>query len=248
MRWVRAVLAAVLMVGPVWIGPVWAGQVTVFAAASLKTALDEIAETYEAATGQEIALSFAGSSVLARQIQLGAPADLFVSANEAWMDVLAADGVIKTESRVDIVGNRLVLVGHRAAEPAEIGAGLAEGRVAMALVDAVPAGVYGKAALQAMGLWDVVAPRVVQADNVRAALAFVALGEVPLGIVYATDAAVDPRVSVIATFPAQTHPPIRYPAALTTGARPEAADFLVYLTGAEARTIFDRLGFARPGG
>lgn len=243
MRWVMAIMAAMLTVGPVWAGPV-----TVFAASSLKTALDEIAETYEAATGQEVALSFAGSSVLARQIQLGAPADIFVSANEAWMDVLADDGTIRAESRVDIVGNRLVLVGPGAVEPGDIAAALAEGRVAMALVDAVPAGIYGKAALEALGLWATVATRVVQADNVRAALAFVALGEVPLGIVYATDAAVEPRVSVIATFPADTHPPIRYPAALTADARAEASDFLAYLTGVEARAIFDRLGFARPGG
>ena len=242
MRWVIAFCAAVALCGRGEAEPV-----TVFAAASLKTALDEISTEYEAATGQDIAMSFAGSSVLARQIQQGAPADLFISANEAWMDVLAKDGVIDASSRLDLVGNRLVLVAHAGAA-GDIAAALEYGRVAMALVDAVPAGIYGKAALTSMGLWQGTAPRVVQADNVRAALAFVALGEVPHGIVYATDAAVEPRVTVVGTFAETSHPPIRYPAALITDAKPEAAAFLDYLSGAKAWAVFERLGFTRPEG
>lgn len=177
------------------------------------------------------------------QIQLGAPADLFVSANTAWMDVLEDDGLIAPDTRVTLASNRLVLIGGAGHAPADIAATLDEGRIAMALVDAVPAGIYGKAALQALDLWDAVADRVIQTDNVRAALAFVARGEVPLGIVYATDAAVDPSVSVIATFPADSHPRILYPAAAVHPAKARA--FLAYLTGPQAQAVFDRLGFVR---
>lgn len=228
--------------------PAAADSVTVFAAASLKTAFDEITAGYGAVSEDEVTVSFAGSSALARQIQAGAPADVFVSANAAWMDVLEDEGLIDPASRDDLVGNSIVLIGH-GDQPAtdDIAGLLAEGRIAMALVDAVPAGIYGKAALESLGLWDNVAPRVVQADNVRAALAFVALGEAPRGIVYATDAAVEPRVTTLATFPGDSHPPIVYPAALTADAGPAAGAFLAYLRGPEARAVFDRLGFSGPG-
>ncbi|MBB94333.1 MAG: molybdate ABC transporter substrate-binding protein [Rhodobacteraceae bacterium] len=228
--------------------PLAAQPVTVFAAASLKTALDDIATAYTAETGAAVTLSFAGSSALARQIQLGAPADIFISANEAWMDVLEDEGLLAPGSRLDLVGNRLVLIGHGDRPAMPLDQALAwDARIAMALVDAVPAGIYGKVALQSLGLWDAAAPRVVQADNVRAALAFVALGEAPLGIVYATDAGVEPGVSVLDVFPETSHPPIRYPAALLSDAGAGAADFLAYLQGDAAGAVFDRLGFSRPG-
>ncbi|WP_093035760.1 molybdate ABC transporter substrate-binding protein [Ruegeria marina] len=223
-----------------------ADRVTVFAAASLKTALDEAAAGFEAETGHEVVLSFAGSSVLARQIGLGAPADLFVSANEDWMDSLADGGHIVETSRRDLLSNRLVLVGPSGQKPGDMARALAgnTGRVAMALVDAVPAGIYGKAALTELGLWNLVAPRVAQTDNVRAALALVATGTAPLGIVYATDALAEPQVSVIAIFPDDSHPPIRYPAALISGRDTEAArDLLNYLSDTEAQGVFARHGF-----
>lgn len=229
--------------------PLWAGEITVFAAASMKTALDRLSDGFETATGHRVTRSHAGSSVLARQIQLGAPADVFISANPGWMDALEKGGLIDADSRFDLVGNRLVLVGRVAGEPIEISpefdllTRLGDGRLAMALVKAVPVGIYGKAALERLGLWDTVAPQVAQSDNARTALALVAAGAAPLGLVYATDAMADPRVDVIATFPADSHPPITYPAALTTNAGPEAAAFLAWLQSPEARAILREEGF-----
>jgi len=252
-----------------------AADVTVFAAASLRDALGDGARAYGAETGHEIRLSLAGSSALARQIEAGAPADVFISANAAWMDALAAKGLIREASRVDLLGNRLVLVApleaqataEAASEPAsdpeasgaapadlaatEIGpdfdlmARLGEGRLAMALVEAVPAGIYGRAALTSLGLWGAVSGQLAEADNVRAALALVALGAAPLGIVYATDAIAEPRVQVVGVFPAGSHPPIRYPGALVSGApSPEAgAAFLAWLAGPAGQRIFRRHGF-----
>lgn len=228
-----------------------AGDITIFAAASMKTALDEIVTTWIAETGNTAVVSYAGSSALAKQIQNGAPADLFISAAVNWMDALQEDGLIKPETRVELLGNSLVLVAHGTdAAPVEIGPGfdlagiLGENRLAMALVDSVPAGVYGKAALTSLGVWDAVEPKVAQADNVRAALALVATGEAPLGIVYATDAVVEPGVSDVGTFPDESHPAIIYPAAVTaeTG-KPEAEAFLIYLSGAKAQLAFEGQGF-----
>ena len=227
-----------------------AAQVTVFAAASLKTALDEIAAGYEVATGEAVALSYAGTPALARQILHGAPADVFIAASPDWMDELQAAGLVESVARVELLGNRLALVAHGAADPVAIGpdldlpALLGEGRLAMALVDAVPAGVYGRAALVSLGLWDAVAPRVAQADNVRAALALVAAGAAPLGIVYATDAAAEPRVSLLGLFPQDSHPPIVYPAAPIRGR--DGAAFMAWLRGPQARAAFERQGFAVP--
>jgi len=228
-----------------------AEQVTVFATASLTTAMTEIEAGFEAASGHDLVVSVAGSSALARQIRQGAPADVFISANPDWMDALEADGLIEAGTRFDLLGNAIVLIaaGSEAA-PVEIGPDLdlsgllGDGRLAMALVDAVPAGIYGKAALDTLGLWDDVAPQVAQADNVRAALAFVATGEAPLGIVYATDAVAEDRVSVIGTFPVQTHPPIVYPAAGLAGRDgPARRAFLDYLRSPEAGAAFERQGF-----
>lgn len=245
----QSLLAASL--ATVFAAPVRAEEVMVFAAASMANALAEIETGFEAATGHDLIVSLAGSSALARQIQQGAPADIFISASPDWMDVLEADGLLEPATRFDLLANTLVLIASDpTAAPVQIGADLdlagllADGRLAMALVDSVPAGVYGKAALDSLGLWSSVEAQVAQADNVRAALAFVATGEAPLGIVYATDAAASPDVKVIGIFPTQTHPPIVYPAAdlanRDTGA--ETA-FLDYLRGPDARAAFERQGF-----
>ena len=229
-----------------------ADGLTVFAAASLKNAMDEVAAGFERETGHAVAASLAGSSALARQIQHGAPADIFISANPGWMDALERDGLIDPASRFDLLGNALVLVAHgRDAAKVEIAPGmdiaamLGGGRLAMTLVDAVPAGIYAKAALRSLGAWEAVAPKVAQADNVRAALALVSSGEAPFGIVYATDASADDNVTVAGTFPADTHPPIVYPAAAVAASRnPLNRRFLAWLRGPAARTAFERQGFA----
>lgn len=217
----------------------------------MTNALEEIAKDFEMATGHELVMSFAGSSALARQIQQGAPADIFISANPGWMDALEADDLVEKGTRFDLLDNSMVLIAAGVdAAPVDIRPGmdlaglLGDGRLAMALVDAVPAGIYGKASLETLGLWDGIAAQVAQADNVRAALAFVATGEAPYGIVYATDAIADVRVSVVGTFPADTHPPIVYPAAdLVNRDVPAEAAFLAYLRGAQARAAFERQGF-----
>lgn len=248
MSFLRPALAAILLSA----APVLASaqEVTLFAAASLKTAMDRLEPAFEAATGADLRVSLAGSSALARQIQQGAPADVFISANSAWMDQLEGEGRIAPETRRDLLGNRIVLVGPVGAQPVELSpaldldALLADGPLAMALVDAVPAGIYGRAALTSLSLWEGVEPRVAQADNVRAALALVALGAAPLGVVYATDAAAEPRVSVLAQFPEDSHEPIRYPMAATVdGTSPLTADLLAFLAGPEAREIFEDEGF-----
>jgi molybdate transport system substrate-binding protein len=228
-----------------------AEEVVVFAAASLTNALIAVGEAWMAETGHTATLSFAGSSALARQIQQGAPADIFVSASVAWMDAVADSGDIDPATRRDLLGNTLVLITHGTdAAPVTIDAGLdlagmlGDERLAMALVGSVPAGVYGKAALTSLGLWDRVEPLVAQADNVRAALAFVAQNEAPYGIVYATDAAVEDNVTIVGTFPAGTHDPITYPAAITAQATsPQAQAFLDYLSSDAARAIWQQYGF-----
>jgi molybdate transport system substrate-binding protein len=225
--------------------------VTVFAAASLKNALDAVTALWTAETGKTATISYAGSSSLAKQIEEGAPADLFVSADLDWMDYLQERGLVRSESVVRLLGNRLVLVtrGDSGFADAEGPIGdvlgqIGDGHLAMANVDAVPAGKYGKAALESLGLWDRVAGRVAQAQNVRVALALVSTGEAPLGIVYRTDAVADPVVKVIATFPETSHPPIVYPAALTAEARgADAGDFLAFLQTPEAAALFEAQGF-----
>jgi molybdate transport system substrate-binding protein len=240
-----------LAVGLTALGPsgAHAETVTVFAAASLTNAMAEIEQGFEAATGHDLAVSLAGSSALARQIQQGAPADVFVSANPGWMDALEADRLIAQGTRRDLLRNALVLIAHDAQPPlVEIGpdmdlaALLGGGRLAMARVAAGPAGLDGKAA---RGRGAALGPRGAQADNVRAALALVAGGEAPLGIVYATDAVAEDRVTVIGTFPADSHPPILYPAAGIAGREGAGQSALLdYLHGTEARAAFERQGFA----
>lgn len=231
--------------------PAAADQITVFAAASLKEAIDQIADDFTASTGIDVVASYAGSSALARQIEFGAPADVFISASTAWMDRLEESDHIEAETRVDLVGNRLVVIGPSSETAAfemgpdvDLAQMLEGGRLAMALTDAVPAGIYGKAALETLGLWEGVASHVAQTDNVRAALSLVSLGAAPLGIVYATDAAADAKVSIRAVFPKDAHPPIIYPAALTSGAKtPQAQAFLDYLSSTAADNVFRQLGF-----
>jgi len=232
-------------------GTALADKVTVFAAASMTNAMQEIEQVFEAETGHDLIVSLAGSSVLARQIQQGAPADVFISANTDWMDALEADGLIEPGTRMNLVGNRIALVAHgTGAAPVEISpdldlsARLNGGKLAMALIEAVPAGIYGKAALDSLGLWDSVAADVAQTDNVRAALALVSTGEAPYGIVYTTDAVADDNVTVVGTFPAGSHPPIIYPVADIAGRDTQAeAEFMDFLRGPDARAAFERQGF-----
>lgn len=244
----RCLIVLLLLLAPL---PLRAERVTLHAAASLKTALDAIIPAFEAATGHEAVVALAGSSALARQIGQGAPAGVFISANMGWMDQLGAEGHLIPGTRRELLRNRLVLVapGRDEVTPVEIGerfpflAHLGDGRLAMALVDAVPAGIYGKAALEALGAWETLSPRIAQADNVRAALALVATGEAPLGVVYATDAQAEPRVRVVGTFPESSHPPIIYPVAAIRGAGPGAMALLEYLGGETARKVFEAEGF-----
>lgn len=224
-------------------------DVTVFAAASLKTALDKIAGDWTEVTGTQVTVSYGGTPALAKQIAEGAPADIFLSASEAWMDDLATKGLIQPDSRRDLLGNSLILVAHGQAAPVTIDAQLdlssllAGGKLSMAMVDSVPAGQYGKEALESLGLWSKVEPSVVQSENVRAALQLVTLGEAPLGIVYASDAVAEPAVTVVGTFPEDSHAPIVYPGALTASAGAEAAAFLDHLGSGEARAVFQDNGF-----
>lgn len=225
-----------------------AGEITVFAAASLKTALEDIAARWQESGGATVRFSFAGSSALARQIEQGAPADLFLSANVTWMDHLEAQGLLMPGSRRDLLRNQLVLIGPAGAsvQPLDhtLRTRLGDGHLAMALVQAVPAGIYGQQALDALGLWQDLAPQVAQADNVRAALSLVALGEAPLGIVYSTDARADPRVALLATFPEDSHDPITYPLArIADSATEGAAAFYDFLIGPVAMEVFLRHGF-----
>lgn len=232
-------------------GPVLADEVVVFAAASLKTALDAIASDYQQKTGNTVTISYAGSNALAKQIIEGAPADIFISASEPWMDEVGKAGLIVDGTRKDLLGNSLVLVAHGSGAPAvDIGPGfdlkglLGDGKLSMAMVDAVPAGQYGKEALENLGAWAAVEGSVAQSENVRAALALVALGEAPYGIVYASDALAEPGVTVVGTFPDDSHVPIVYPAALLSGAA-DAADqaFLQALSDAAADATFTAQGF-----
>lgn len=238
--------------------------ITVFAAASLTDAMTAATDAFTAATGIPVRLSFASSSTLARQIEAGAPADLFASANESWMDYLAERGMIDLGSRVSPLANTLVLVapteGSAAsvAAPAEAPDGLppgtaladllesvlgANGRLAVGDPDHVPAGLYARQALETLGLWSAMEGRLARADNVRAALALVARGEAPAGIVYATDAAIADGVAIVARFPADSTGPITYPFALLPDAGPAAADLLSFLTGPTAGAIFAEFGF-----
>ena len=247
MRFAHALLIAFVSAIP---AKAVAETITVFAAASLKDALDENVKAYRGVSGDRIVVSYAASSALAKQIEAGAPADIFISADLDWMDYLEQRRLIKADTRRNLLRNRLVLVAPADSKlSVDITPGfplaklLGNGRLAMANPDAVPAGKYGKASLEALGVWKDVQSKVASAENVRAALVLVGRGEAPLGIVYRTDAAVDPKVRVVGTFPENTHPPIIYPIAQTAGSKAAAAAFVAWLNKPEALAIFKKFGF-----
>ena len=224
---------------------------TVFAAASLKEALDEAAAAYRRQTGVPVRVSYAASSALARQIEQGAPADVFFSADLEWMDYLQQRNRLDVATRRSLLGNRLVLIAPRASKaqvdlrrPATLLAALGDGRLAVGQTRTVPAGKYAKASLESLSLWNGVRPRLAESESVRAALMLVARGETPLGIVYASDAKAEPGVRVVATFPEDSHPPIVYPVAALRGARAaQAARFLQWLASPAADALFTKRGF-----
>ncbi|MGC2410329.1 MAG: molybdate ABC transporter substrate-binding protein [Methyloceanibacter sp.] len=223
----------------------------VFAAASLKDALDGVSAAWQKETGKSTVISYAASSALAKQIEQGAPADVFISADEAWMDYLAKRNLIEPDTRFDLLGNGLVLIAPKdatltakIARSFPLASLLGDGRLAMAETGSVPAGKYGKAALETLGVWDAVKDKVAQTENVRAALVLVSRSEAPLGIVYATDAKADPNVKVLDIFPEDTHPPIVYPVAImAASANADADAFVTYLKSSTARRVFEAQGF-----
>jgi molybdate transport system substrate-binding protein len=227
-------------------------SVVVFAAASLKNALDEIAATWAKDTGKPAPkISYAASPALAKQMEQGAPADMFIPADLDWMDYVQGKNLIKNDTRFNLLGNKIVFIAPKDSKVTalsikgdDLGKALAGGRLSMANVDAVPAGKYGKAALEKLGAWSAVRDRIAQAENVRAALLLVARGEAPLGIVYSTDAASEANVRIVATFPEESHPPIIYPAAITRDSRnPDARSFFDFLRSTKARAAFEKQGF-----
>lgn len=233
--------------------PAHAGDktLTVFAAASMKNALDDIDAAFTAKTGIKVAASYAASSTLARQIEQGAPADIFVSADLKWMDYVAGKKDINESTRINLLGNSLVLIAPKDSriDHVSIGPGFdlaklaGDGKIATGDVKAVPVGIYARAALEKLGAWKAAEPKFAMAENVRAALTLVARGEAVLGIVYSTDAKVDPGVKVVGTFPVDSHPPIIYPVAATATAKPEAETYLGYLRSSAARTVVEKYGF-----
>ena len=231
-----------------------AGQdksITVFAAASMRNALDDINAAFTKSTGIKVAASYAASSALMKQIEQGAPADVFASADLDWMDYGSRKKVINDATRVNLLGNQLVLIVPKDSklDNVTIGPGFdlaklaGDSRIATGDVKVVPVGKYAKAALEKLGSWQAAAPKFAMMENVRAALILVARGEAPLGIVYSTDAKVEPRVKIIGTFPADSHPAIVYPVAATVAAKPEANTYLSYLRSAAAFAVFERYGF-----
>jgi molybdate transport system substrate-binding protein len=226
-------------------------SLTVFAAASMKNALDDIDAAYTAKTGVKIVASYAASSALAKQIEQGAPADVFVSADTDWMDYAAAKKNIDEPTRVNLLGNSIVLIAPKDSkiDNVTIGPGFdlsklaGDGKIATGDVKAVPVGKYAKAALEKLGAWNAAEPKFAMAESVRAALTLVARGEAVLGIVYSTDAKVEPGVKIVGTFPADSHPPIIYPVAATTTAKAETADYLAFLRSSAAKAILEKYGF-----
>jgi molybdate transport system substrate-binding protein len=226
-------------------------RLTIFAAASLKNAADAVNAAFTAQTGIKTVASYAASSALIKQIEQGAPADVVISADREWMDYASQRKLVQDATRVDLLGNALVLIAPATAPigPAPIASGIdlaglaGDGRIAVGDVRAVPAGRYAKAALESLGVWPAVAPKLAMVENVRAALALVGRGEAALGIVYQTDANAEPAVKVIGRFPEGSHPPIVYPAAATAGGKPDAARYLTFLRSPEAKAVFERHGF-----
>ncbi|ARP98845.1 molybdate ABC transporter substrate-binding protein [Pseudorhodoplanes sinuspersici] len=225
---------------------------TVFAAASMKNALDDVNTAYTKATGIRVVSSYAASSALARQIEQGAPADVFVSADLKWMDYLAEKKAIKDGTRVNLLGNKLVLIAPKDSKIGNVTIGqgfdlaklAGDGRIATGDVKSVPVGLYAKAALEKLGAWQAAAPKFAMADNVRAALLLVSRGEAALGIVYETDGKVDPGVKIIGTFPDNSHEPVIYPVAAVATAKPDVAGYLTFLRTKAAKDIFEKYGFS----
>jgi molybdate transport system substrate-binding protein len=239
-----------LVVLSAWAGMASAASLTVFAPASLKESLDAAAQAYQRQAGVRLRVAYAASSALARQIEQGAPAQVFISADGDWMDYLQQRGRIDPASRRDLLGNSLVLIAPAGraravdlAKPGDLLQALGNGRLAVGQTTTVPAGKYARSALQHLGLWEAVLPRLAESENVRTALMLVARGEAPLGIVYASDAMAEPRVQVVARFPSGSHPSIVYPVATTTAAGPAAAAMVAWLGSPEAGAIFQRHGF-----
>jgi len=226
-------------------------SLTVFAAASMKNALDEIDAAFTAKSGVKVVASYAASSMLAKQIEQGAPADIFVSADTDWMDYATGKKTINDATRVNLLGNSIVLIAPKESsiDHVAIGAGFdlaklaGDGRIATGDVKSVPVGKYAKAALEKLGAWQAAEAKFAMADSVRAALTLVARNEAVLGIVYATDAKVEPGVKVVGTFPADSHPAIIYPVAATVTAKPEASDYLAFLRSPAARAVLEKYGF-----
>jgi molybdate transport system substrate-binding protein len=254
-RCFTATLAATLFAGLAGLGlqPATAQDktITVFAAASLKNALDDINAAFTKKAGIKVVASYAASSALMKQIEQGAPADIFASADLAWMDYGSEKKVIRDDTRVNLLGNKLVLIAPKDSKISDVKIGpgfdlatlAGDGRIATGDVKAVPAGRYAKAALEKLGAWPAAERKFAMTDNVRAALLLVSRGEATLGIVYETDAKVEPGVKIIGVFPADSHEPITYPVAATINAKPEAAGYLSYLRSQESKTIFEKYGF-----
>lgn len=253
MRWLTAALPslALAMVLTLASSLATAAGVTVFAAASLKEAMDEQARQFGVATGNRVTVSYGASNALAKQIEAGAPADIFISADLDWMDYVSQHNLLAPNSRVNLLRNTLVLIAPsssttrlRIAPHFGLAAALGKEQLAMANPDSVPAGKYGKSALEHLGVWPSVEGQVARAENVRAALALVSRGEAPFGIVYATDAAADPSVKIVDTFPPDSYPPIVYPAALLASSQsPAAKTLLEYLHSGLARSVWEHYGF-----
>jgi len=245
---VAAAMAAAVMVSA---PAAHAQDVLVLAAASMKNALEKVGEQFQTKTGIKVTASFAASSALAKQIENGAPADIFASADLDWMDYLQKRDLIKTASRANLLGNELVVIAPKDSNVSvdlkpgsNLAALIGDGRLATGDPSNVPVGKYAQAALEKLGMWAAIEPKLARTDNVRAALALVSRGEAPLGIVYRTDAAVDKGVKIVAAFPADTHPPIVYPVALTASTRNANAElFFSYLKSAESLAVFQEFGF-----
>ena len=252
MRSLLATATVALGLGLAGVVPARGADLTVFAAASLREALDEQVGNFEADTGRRVVVSYAGSNALAKQIEAGAPADVFLSADVDWLDYLDQRNLMRPGSRINLLRNRLVLISPsdsyqslRIAPGFDLAGALGRGRLAMANPDSVPAGKYGRDALRALKVWATVESRIARAENVRAALVLVARGEVPFGIVYATDALAEHKVRIVDTFPENTHAPIVYPVAIVATSRsPYAQRFIDILTSPAARAIWVRRGFA----
>ena len=253
MHRIAVIFAALITVFGALCSPAAAQEksITVFAAASMKNALDELDTAYTKKTGVKVTASYAASSALAKQIEQGAPADVFISADSDWMDYAASKNSINGQTRINLLGNSIVLVAPKDSkiDHVNIGPGFdlaklaGDGKIASGDVKAVPVGKYAKAALEKLGSWQAAEPKFAMAENVRAALTLVARGEAALGVVYATDAKVEAGVKVVGIFPADSHPPIVYPVAATTTAKPEASDYLAFLRSTAAKMIFEKAGF-----